>query len=1466
MSLARHPCTVLASTVLVVTALCVAAGPVCAQDWKAHRVPLFVSASHPSGHEGFLRVINRSRESGEVVIDAVDDQGVLYGPVTLLIGAERTVHFNSGDLEDGNAEKGLSEGIGAGTGDWRLRLRSPLDLEVLAYNRTSDGLLASLHDLVPPAIVRAPGGVGESMGHRVVIFNPASNIGQVSRLRIINRGDVAAVVTIEGIDGDGASPGTAVELEVPAGASRMVTSQELESGQGEGFSGMLGDGKGKWQLVVISDEPVGVMSLLTSPTGHLTNLSTEPGRGEGAAAEHRVPLFAAAANPERYEGFVRIINHSDEPGEVLVEAFDDAGVEYGPVTLDIDANGTVHFNSGDLEEGNAEKGLAEGIGAGTGDWRLRLRSSLDVEVLAYNRTHDGLLTSLHDLVPYTAVALPGSGDEVESHYVAIFNPASNLNQVSRLRIVNPGGEVAAVRIEGFDGDGVSPGTAVELSVPAGESRTLTSEALELGEWDAGVGASGAFGDGNGKWRLFVTADAPLEVMSLLASPTGHLVNLSTAAPAGEMVPAPVIAPNAAIEITGRTTASVGTPVALRVASVGASDVPIERFDWSFSDGQTRSGEAVSVSFAAAGVHEVTVRAVSGIDVVARTTGAVAVFDEAVGANPGFAGIPRVFGDVDQDGGFGPEDLALAEQSVAGERALGVEAIEAGDLNLSGALDERDVALLSQALEIGAELPSALLEDFAYPGAAVAVVSPALLDPDADVEVYVNEVPSPRVMRAILGYATFVIPASLTGEDTEVEVVVEADGVVAERLPLLLKPAVAPTDVTPGEDVLAFFDELSRLFASQDEAGASFLEQSGGLSADDTAIVLGVTRAAATELEAAIAELEALLNSDGGEELAAALQAALYANGLAEFHAQAGTDRSASDALPPVSPLTRSAATRGASGSSEFDVCGQYVPAVCALKKANVLFTWGATILTGVCATGALASFATINFAALAVITKLCPPVIFALTTTQLLGALVNTIELDMRLTSDKTVLQGKMDKATITAEVTFSGLRNLCTSTSSVGVETLLVKGIVKILTKKSGDVALMRKLTSDLSKPLLNSVEIIVGRALTLVGLNKAFRYALDMLCGLLGSGPVATFAADGRQFSLKASPGGLLLPKDDGTGAYSLSCSAGFSGTIVVEGNKNLCGKNKEHKITVSCRNDCDGAPEDEVNIPDAGLHAAIAEPLGKDAGEAITRADIESLEWLDASERNIRNLRGLECATGLTVVILSVNKISDVSLLSGLTSLYHLELHDNQISDISALSSLTALDSLYLSNNQISDISSLSGLTSLYRLALHDNQISDISSLSGLTSLDTLHLSNNQISDISLSGLTSLEWLGVENNQISDISLSGLTSLERLFLGNNQISDISLSGLTALKYLFLLDNQISDISALSGLTALDRLYLQGNRISNIGPLLSTGLGRDDFLNVTSNPLSRTSCFTHIPALERRGVGVGDDCYRLY
>ena len=142
---------------------------------------------------------------------------------------------------------------------------------------------------------------------------------------------------------------------------------------------------------------------------------------------------------------MRVINHSSQPGEITIHATDDGGRRFEAVTLSIDANETVHFDSGDLEHGNAARGLSGGTGSGQGDWRLEFSTDLDIEVLSYIRTADGFLTAMHDVAPTDGYV----------RRIAIFNPASNRGQVSILRLVNPGTETARVTIRGMDDRGVA---------------------------------------------------------------------------------------------------------------------------------------------------------------------------------------------------------------------------------------------------------------------------------------------------------------------------------------------------------------------------------------------------------------------------------------------------------------------------------------------------------------------------------------------------------------------------------------------------------------------------------------------------------------------------------------------------------------------------------------------------------------------------------------------------------------------------------------------------------------------------------------------------------------------------------------------------------------------------------------------------------------------------------------------------
>ena len=486
-------------------------------DDGGHRVALFPSAATGSV-AGFVRVINHSAEAGAVSIEAVDETGERRGPATLAIGAREALHFNAGDLEQGDSARGL-RGIGEGAGGWRLVLRSALDIEVLGYARTPDGFVTSLHDLAP-----------ESHGtSAVATFNPGGNRRQVSRLRLINPTAWWRQADVSAWDDAGArrtppSGRAASSLVVRPNRTLELSAAQLEAGReadesAAEFAG-LGDGAGKWRLEVHAPGQR-VASLLQSPTGHLANISTRTAVSPWRVRDHlawerggryRVPLFLAAASD--IQGFLRLVNLHGAPVAVALRAVDGAGVAREPVALRLEGREVLHLTSTDLEDGNADKGLP-GIGAGAGDWHLEASANRRFEALAYARTADGFVTSLHDVAPRA---------EDGSLWIPFFNPGSNRAQASRLRLVNWGETAAEATITGIDDAGDSPGSAVRVRVPGRSARDYMAWELESGE---AAGLSGALGDGRGKWRLRVSSPGEISAMSLLGLPTGHVTNLST---------------------------------------------------------------------------------------------------------------------------------------------------------------------------------------------------------------------------------------------------------------------------------------------------------------------------------------------------------------------------------------------------------------------------------------------------------------------------------------------------------------------------------------------------------------------------------------------------------------------------------------------------------------------------------------------------------------------------------------------------------------------------------------------------------------------------------------------------------------------------------------------------------------------------------------------------------------------------
>jgi hypothetical protein len=110
----------------------------------------------------------------------------------------------------------------------------------------------------------------------VTLSVKASNLGATLELECpctFSTDSITSSVIKAGITNGAAAPGGEVTFNIAADSAMTLTAQDIENGNSDLITGSLGDGGGKWRLVITSDIDLQVQSLLDTPTGFLTNLS-----------------------------------------------------------------------------------------------------------------------------------------------------------------------------------------------------------------------------------------------------------------------------------------------------------------------------------------------------------------------------------------------------------------------------------------------------------------------------------------------------------------------------------------------------------------------------------------------------------------------------------------------------------------------------------------------------------------------------------------------------------------------------------------------------------------------------------------------------------------------------------------------------------------------------------------------------------------------------------------------------------------------------------------------------------------------------------------------------------------------------------------------------------------------------------------------------------------------------------------
>ena len=239
-------------------------------------------------------------------------------------------------------------------------------------------------------------------------------------------------------------------------------------------------------------------------------------------------------------------------------------------------------------------------------------------------------------------------------------------------------------------------------------------------------------------------------------------------------------------------------------------------------------------------------------------------------------------------------------------------------------------------------------------------------------------------------------------------------------------------------------------------------------------------------------------------------------------------------------------------------------------------------------------------------------------------------------------------------------------------------------------------------------------------------------------------------------------------------------------------------------------------EVSIPDPGLNGAVRDALQKPNGP-LTEQDMLGLTNLNARNRNVESIEGLETARNLVVLDLQINQLANFSLPSALTNLSALDLSVNPLTNFSLPSGLTNLTSLAIEAAGLTNLTLPSGLTRLSKLNVENNQLTSFDQLSNLPSLVTLNLGFNSFTNFSLPGeLTNLRTFYFAGNPITNVTLPpGLMGMTELNLSQNLLISFTLpEGMTNLIELDLAFNQLTNLTLPDDLWHLTTLDLDFNR----------------------------------------------------
>ncbi|MGC6432996.1 MAG: hypothetical protein ACON4M_02255 [Crocinitomicaceae bacterium] len=269
---------------------------------------------------------------------------------------------------------------------------------------------------------------------------------------------------------------------------------------------------------------------------------------------------------------------------------------------------------------------------------------------------------------------------------------------------------------------------------------------------------------------------------------------------------------------------------------------------------------------------------------------------------------------------------------------------------------------------------------------------------------------------------------------------------------------------------------------------------------------------------------------------------------------------------------------------------------------------------------------------------------------------------------------------------------------------------------------------------------------------------------------------------------------------------------------------------KIDGVCQNALEGEKdesyeENKTFIADVAFEKyLIEEGLDDIEDNYVLTSNISTIEQIDAQERNISSLTGIEDFKNLKYLSAGRNNISGVIDFSLNTKLVYVDIPNNPLSEV-YFKSNSFLESLGLYGTYTLEVLVLSNSPNLFDLGIHDTKLKELD-LSNSPKIEHLRIWDSELSELDLSNQNSLKYLYAYNifsNNSSSLILPETSTLEMIWLDRNNIINLDLSKNKNLKVVSCNDCQLEEMT-LPESQSLYGLLVERNQLTN--------------LNLTNNP----------------------------